>query len=439
MTALIAWGQGTLLATAALMLLVLAVRVPVRRLAGPRLAYLLWALPALRLVLPPVPADIGSVLPGGGAAGMSVLFAGPVTAGVASPAAASSIGVVLASIWLAGAVGLLATYALRHARYCRRLLASAMDFGRVGNIRIIAADVEGPLAFGVFRRCIAVPRNFARDYEPAERELALAHEAAHHARGDLLANWLSLVVLAAHWWNPVAWIAVRAFREDQEIAADAHVLAGRPRAAQALYAHVLAKAAGVGALPACNLNARSNLKGRLLMIGQHPRSRRRLAVGAVLLPLFGGVALAATAATPAATAPGRQAVTIGVKPDGAGGYALVVGGAAVAAGAPLPGGMTLPADFSAPAGCDLNAGAKPRAMAIKGSGTTRTYTVTCGSAGPAPVRATLAEGLASLQTMRASVASQPASAVFPEAERTHALGAIDGSIRELRDTIAALG
>ncbi|WP_426165452.1 M56 family metallopeptidase [Sandarakinorhabdus sp. DWP1-3-1] len=437
MTALIAWGQGTLLASAVLMVLVLVLRRPARYLMGPRLAYLLWVLPALRLVLPPLPAVIWGRLPVGGVADMTVLFAGPQSDGVTGAASSGSVGLTLAAIWLTGALALLATYAVRHAWYCRSLLASAADYGRIDGIRIVTADVAGPLAFGVLRRCIAVPRDFNRDYTPAERALALAHERAHHARGDLLANWLSLVVLAAHWWNPIAWAAVGAFREDQEIAADAHVLGGRPRATQALYAHVLAKAAGVGALPACNFNARSNLKGRLLMIGQHSKSRRRLALGAVLLPLFGGAALAATAATSPATS-GRQAVTIGVKPDGAGSYMLIVGAAAVAPGAPLPGGMVLPADFSAAGGCDLKAGARPHAMAIKGSGTTQTYTVMCGSTGPAPVRATLSEGMTSLQAMRASVASQPASAVFPEAERTHALGAIDRSIAEVRQSIATL-
>ena len=44
MTALIAWAESALWASTALMLLVLAVRAPVRHWAGPRLGYALWAL-----------------------------------------------------------------------------------------------------------------------------------------------------------------------------------------------------------------------------------------------------------------------------------------------------------------------------------------------------------------------------------------------------------
>ena len=441
MTALIAWGTATLLGSAALMLFVLLVRTPVRRWIGPRLGYALWALPALRLVMPPLPASLLSELPVAGVttASVSVMFAGPLGAfGASNGQAFTSTTEAPLAVWLVGAAGLFATHAVRHSRFCRRLRAHGTAFGRTGTIRIIAADVEAPLAFGVFSRFIAVPRTFSQDYQGCERDIALAHEVTHHARGDLVANWVSLAVLAAHWWNPVAWLAIRAFRDDQEFAADARVLAEMGQGAVPLYARVLAKAAGIGALPVCNLTTRSNLKGRLMMLGQKPRSNRRLMLGGAALTLAGGTALAATVppvgTTAAAT--GNQAVTLGIKPDGSGDYRVIVGTSDVAPGAPLPGGMTLPADFDAPAGCDLKPTAKPAAMVIKGMGTTHTYTVMCASAAPAPVRATLAQGLASLKTMRASVATQPASAAFPEAERTHALGAIDRSIREVAETLA---
>lgn len=438
MTAFVAWGQATLLASTALMLVVLVVRAPTRRWVGPRLGYALWALPALRMLLPEVPiALLERLTTGAVATGMSVLFVGPDTDLVPWSGQASSLGAYLPSIWLAGAVALFATFAIRHLSFCRRLRAAATDLGWIGTIRILAADVDGPLAFGVFRRCIAVPRAFEREYPPHERRFVLAHERLHHARGDLIANWVSLAVLAAHWWNPVAWAAIRAFRDDQEYAVDAHVLAGKPPAERARYARLLAKAAGFGALPACNFFPRSNLKGRLTMILQTPFSCRRLALRGAALALLGSTALAATVATSGA-ATGTQATTIGVKPDGAGGHALLIGATAVAPGTPLPDGLVLPADFSAAGGCNLKRSAKPVAMVIKGIGAAQTYTVMCASAAAAPVRVSISEGLASLKTMRASVAAQ-SSPSFPEAERVHALAAIDRSIGEVEATLAAIG
>ena len=49
-----AWGD-TMVATALLVLAVLLIRKPFARHFGPGLTYALWLVPALRLVLPPLP------------------------------------------------------------------------------------------------------------------------------------------------------------------------------------------------------------------------------------------------------------------------------------------------------------------------------------------------------------------------------------------------
>ena len=71
---MIAWLVETLIATTALMLLVLALRGPVRQVFGSHAAYALWLLPALRMILPPLGAllpastPLSSVVHGTGAA-----------------------------------------------------------------------------------------------------------------------------------------------------------------------------------------------------------------------------------------------------------------------------------------------------------------------------------------------------------------------------------
>ena len=51
------WLIETFVASTLLMLLVLAIRAPVRRAFGPQMAYALWALPVIRMLLPPLPGD----------------------------------------------------------------------------------------------------------------------------------------------------------------------------------------------------------------------------------------------------------------------------------------------------------------------------------------------------------------------------------------------
>src|SRR4051794_30463576 len=55
---MMSWAIETLIASTLLMLVVLAVRAPVARYLGPHIAYGLWLLPALRMLLPPLPEGV---------------------------------------------------------------------------------------------------------------------------------------------------------------------------------------------------------------------------------------------------------------------------------------------------------------------------------------------------------------------------------------------
>lgn len=298
-----------LVASTMLLLLVLALRGPVRRAFGPGVAYALWALPALRLVLPPMPAD-WSAWPGGvaqpvatmGRQAMVLMVADPVplSAGVAQVAAVPSGGgtaAIVALLWAAGVAGFVVWQAVRYRAFRRRVLALAQGEQRIGSVRVVeSAGADGPLAFGVIDRVIAFPHGFDDLYDGQERALALAHEMGHHARGDLIANWLALLVLALHWFNPVAWIAFRAFRADQEMANDAGVLARCGEDARHAYGCAIVKAAhGRAVSAACHLHAVDDLKGRLRMLGRGRLSRRRIGFGAMMTGAAGLGALALTA------------------------------------------------------------------------------------------------------------------------------------------------
>lgn len=436
---------GALIGSAVLMALVLLVRAPARRAVGPELAYTLWALPVIRLVLPPIPfALFGVAAPMIGTDGPMRVLATSIGDAPAGSDWAQRIDWLpmltsaIMLLWATGAVIVLARAVIGYRRFRRTMIAEGTPVAREGAISIIAADVTGPMAFGMVDRYVAVPRDFAQKYDEGERALALAHEFSHHWRGDLIANWIALIVLAIHWFNPLAWIAYRGFRSDQEFAVDARVLRLFGGASSRSYAQVIARASGIDRASACNLNSPSELKRRLTMIANQPVARGRTIAGAGAWALLSSVALAAsaTAAGQPHTATPHQATTIVVKPDGKGDYGLIVGGTPAGHGAALPAGLALPADFTATQSCDLKPGAVPTAILLKGEAGVETYSVLCASAAAASTRNTLAEGLASLTKLRESVATQPASTAFPEPERAHALGAIDRSIREIEGELA---
>ena len=313
---MIAWVVETFVATTLLMLLVLVIRKPVSRHFGPNIAYALWALPALRLALPPLPESWRATAETPVAAASEVItyyIVDPVTVPVAAAASTTAqieaapfdwLPVIVA-IWAVGALAFLAYHLIAHSRFCARLLRRARIERTVaeGRVHVIETDAAtGPLAFGIWRKYVAFPRDFHERYDPLERNLALAHELGHHLRGDLIANWIALVVLALHWFNPVAWRAFRAFRADQEMACDALVLSGRAPALRHAYGRAIVKSAHGGAVSAaCHLHTINELKGRLKMLAKHDRkSRTRITAG-----VTGAAAL--TLAGLALTASGTQA------------------------------------------------------------------------------------------------------------------------------------
>jgi bla regulator protein blaR1 len=329
---MIAWGIETLVATTVLMLLVLVLRGPVRKAFGPHMAYALWLLPAARLLLPPLPGDwqlsrlIGPAVQQAEGPGVAIAMLSPAAmpaqvadaalvqakveiAGraaemaVAPPAAAAggpNIVLALLGLWALGALAFLAYHLIAHRRYTATLLKRARIDRTVaqGRVRVIETDAaHGPLAFGIFRKYVAFPRDFCERYDEVERDLALAHELGHHARGDLLANWFALFVLAIHWFNPVAWRAFRAFRADQEMACDALVLAGRAHALRHAYGRAIVKSAHGGAVSAaCHLHTINEVKGRLRMLTRTGKlSPARIATGLVGVSALGLAALGLTA------------------------------------------------------------------------------------------------------------------------------------------------
>lgn len=298
---MIAWLVEALAASALLMIAVMLLRAPMRRIFGPQVAYALWILPALRLLMPPLPeAWSRAAATPISAAGEAVVLILPMNA-AATPAAEAGAGppwgAVLLATWALGAAGLFLFHLLRHRAFCRRLLGQAHLVGELDGVSLVESPAAaGPLAFGVMRRYVAFPADIADRYDADERALALAHELGHHARRDLHANWAALGLLALHWWNPVAWAAHRAFRCDQELANDARVLAGRSRTDRHVYACAIVKAAHGGALaPACHLHTIADLKGRLRMLSTLRPSRARLATGSAAMIGLVATGLVATA------------------------------------------------------------------------------------------------------------------------------------------------
>lgn len=284
------WIWDTMFSMTLLMVLVLMVRKPVSHFFGARIAYLLWILPLARLFMPTLTLEAPAVAEPVAtfapmALGSEMVATVPVQSTAFSALASLDWTMIAIIVWLGGAGLLFISKLASYLQFREDIVSDGRLIGRHENIRILeTAAISGPLAFGLFEKYIAVPTNFFRDYAPRERELALEHEIAHHESGDLAANFVGLTILSLHWFNPVAWFAWIAFRQDQETACDARILAKSGREVRAVYGRTIAKSASGHRLGlASPLNQKDKIKGRLKMLGRSEKSslRRRLGAGLV--------------------------------------------------------------------------------------------------------------------------------------------------------------
>lgn len=98
---------------------------------------------------------------------------------------------------------------------------------------LIVADRIPPLLWGLRRRpVIVIPADLLPRLDRRQQETLLTHELAHLSRGDRWVRLLEMLVLALHWWNPVAWWASRQLRESEEACCDDWVIQKLPGSAK---------------------------------------------------------------------------------------------------------------------------------------------------------------------------------------------------------------
>ena len=85
---------------------------------------------------------------------------------------------------------------------------------------LVTAKVGPLLYFGPRGYRLVVPAGLWQRLAPASRLSILRHELAHLARRDLVKSICVRLLMLPHWFNPLAWLAVRRFDEAAEWACD---------------------------------------------------------------------------------------------------------------------------------------------------------------------------------------------------------------------------
>lgn len=284
-------GRANLVLATAIFL-VLLLRGPVRRWFGARVAYALWLTPPLAAAVCFAPLREQHVF-------VPAQDLPPVAASAPVFAAGQPLDVtpLIVWSWIVGATIFLAVLAFRQLRFTRALgaLAPRADLGA----RVFSAQSckHGPAVIGVLRPRIITPADFEHRFSDEQRRIVLAHERAHMAHGDPLVNAIAALLQCVNWFNPLVHVGVRALRLDQELAADAAVLAAaenvrRDYAEAILRAQIPDFAAPLGcAWPSTSIKS---LKERIAMLKRSPPTRAQTLVGASII-VIGSVAACAAA------------------------------------------------------------------------------------------------------------------------------------------------
>lgn len=244
---------------AALIIIVLILRVLLKNRAPKRAVVLLWDIALVRMLLVftvPSPVSVYSLFGGETAGVLPVTETRPPVIADYGETAQSTTPPIIAqanpaegitpdeaaveapsaarAVWFIGAAGVLAYFACGYIRFRRRIRCSVPLTGDIpeyvngqGIRRRIRVEscrgISSPLTYGLIRPVILLPPEMSAAGEPSVR-LVLLHELAHIKRLDVLRKALAIAVLSLYWFNPLVWLAAALMNKDIELACDESVI-----------------------------------------------------------------------------------------------------------------------------------------------------------------------------------------------------------------------
>ena len=238
-------------------LAVMAVRLVLRKKASRRALCMLWALVALRLLLPvsltvespvslqaeeapvsrayhamqeartSVPEEAAPAPAESSGAAAAVIPAEP----AAEPVTLRTFARWLPWIWVIG-MGCMAAYMLLSFIWMRLTLRRAEH---IQDNVYRCTQWSTPFVLGIIAPCIYVPESVSEEDLPQ----VLAHERCHIRRWDHVVKPFAFLLLAVNWFNPVLWAAYVLLGRDMENACDEMVLKNADTAQRAAYSRAL--------------------------------------------------------------------------------------------------------------------------------------------------------------------------------------------------------
>lgn len=149
-------------------------------------------------------------------------------------------------VWAIGVLALLLA-ALVSVWKLRRRVQASIELTK--GVRLCDA-IDTPFLLGLFRPTVYLPSQLSQQ----ERDVVLAHEAAHKTHGDCIWKLLGYGILCAYWFYPPVWLGYALFCRDLELACDERAVKRLSLEEKKRYASVLLSCSVPrGSFPVCPL------------------------------------------------------------------------------------------------------------------------------------------------------------------------------------------
>ena len=214
-------------------------------------AVALWALVAVRLLVPVLPSSPVGVVPSTHVEQVIETIVPPTPSAPKTPSMPSaappstdtalvgteakapvwSVSQTLFGVWAVGAAAMLTYAIVSTVRLSRRMREATKWQDRVFQ----SERCDSPFVLGWIRPRIYIPYGLSEE----ERDFVLAHERAHLRRGDHLIKPFGFLLLSVYWFQPLLWVAYVCLCRDIEAACDEKVIAGLEEHERRRYSHTL--------------------------------------------------------------------------------------------------------------------------------------------------------------------------------------------------------
>ena len=149
-------------------------------------------------------------------------------------------------VWAIGVLALLLA-ALVSVWKLRRRVQASIELTK--GVRLCDA-IDTPFLLGLFRPTVYLPSQLSQ----RERDVVLAHEAAHKTHGDCIWKLLGYGILCVYWFYPPVWLGYGLFCRDLELACDERAVKRLSLEEKKRYASVLLSCSvPCGSFPVCPL------------------------------------------------------------------------------------------------------------------------------------------------------------------------------------------